>query len=143
MFKPIVSARAVSLLFEGPQAVPRSYTNDKKVSKMPCDSASNALRFAAECEVRVSAYWAEDAVLEIDVAATGIGSVAEHLPVLFSDFVQMDTRIQRRLRGMGIGLSLARRFALLLDVHAAVQSAVGKGSRFYLRIPSQYSGVSD
>ena len=45
---------------------------------------------------------------------TGIGIAADHLPTLFSDFVQIDTRIQKRLRGTGLGLSLARKFADLL-----------------------------
>ena len=46
-------------------------------------------------------------MIEFAVTDTGIGIAAEHLPALFSDFVQIDTRIQKRLRGTGLG-SVAR-----------------------------------
>ena len=43
-------------------------------------------------------------MIEFAVSDTGIGIAAEHLPALFSDFVQLDTRMQKRLRGTGLGL---------------------------------------
>jgi len=82
-------------------------------------------------------------MLEFAVTDTRIGIAAEHLPTLFSDFVQGDARIQRRLRGTGLGLSLAKKFALLLGGRVDVASEVGKGSRFSVRIRSHYSGVSN
>ena len=78
-------------------------------------------------------------MIEFAVTDTGIGIAKEHLPALFSDFVQLDTRIQKRLRGTGLGLSLARKFAELLGGSVAVESELGKGSRFSVRIPSRYS----
>ena len=63
---------------------------------------------------------------------------AIRLPALFSDFVQLDTRIHKRLRGTGLGLSLAKKFSELLGGRVAVQSALGKGSRFSVFIPSHY-----
>ena len=66
-------------------------------------------------------------MVEFAVSDTGIGIAPEHLPALFSDFVQIDTRIQKRLRGTGLGLSLAKKFAELLGGRVAVQSEVGRG----------------
>jgi signal transduction histidine kinase len=139
MFRPIVGSGSVSLIFEEPDQVPPIYTDDKKLAQILRNFISNALKFTLEGEVRVSAGVVEDQMIEFAVTDTGIGIAAEHLPALFSDFVQLDTRIQKRLRGTGLGLSLARKFAELLRGSVAVQSELGKGSRFSVLIPARYS----
>lgn len=138
MFKPIVASSTVSLIFEEPAAVPRIYTDDKKLSQILRNFISNALKFTTEGEVRVTAGMVDEHTVEFAVRDTGIGIAAEHLPALFSDFAQVDTRLQKRLRGTGLGLSLAKKFATLLGGQVAVQSEVGKGSRFSVMIPVRY-----
>jgi signal transduction histidine kinase len=139
MFRPIVGAGAVSLIFEEPENVPPIYTDDKKLAQILRNFISNALKFTVEGEVRVSARIDSDGMVEFAVTDTGIGIDREHLPALFSDFVQIDTRIQKRLRGTGLGLSLAKKFAELLGGRVAVESELGKGSRFSVLIPVRYS----
>ncbi|MDP8985485.1 MAG: ATP-binding protein [Pseudomonadota bacterium] len=139
MFKPIVGRTAVSLIFEEPGPVPRIYTDDKKLSQILRNFISNALKFTLDGEVRVTARAIGEDMLEFAVADTGIGIAPEHLPTLFSDFVQVDTRIQKRLRGTGLGLSLAKKFAELLGGSVAAQSVLGSGSRFSVSIPIRYS----
>lgn len=140
MFRPIVASSAVSLIFEEPDAIPRVYTDDKKLSQILRNFISNALKFTSEGEVRVTASVVSEGIVEFAVSDTGIGIAEEHLPALFSDFVQIDTRIQKRLRGTGLGLSLAKKFAILLGGKVAVTSKVGQGSRFSVQIPIRYSG---
>jgi signal transduction histidine kinase len=139
MFRPIVGSGGVSLIFEEPEQVPPIYTDDKKLAQILRNFISNALKFTPQGEVRVSAQVIDGQMIEFAVSDTGIGIAADHLPALFSDFVQLDTRIQKRLRGTGLGLSLARKFAELLRGRVAVQSEVGKGSRFSVLIPARYS----
>jgi signal transduction histidine kinase len=140
MFRPIVGSSAVSLLFEEPENIPPIYTDDKKLAQILRNFISNALKFTVEGEVRVSARMAEGDMVEFAVSDTGIGIDQAHLPALFSDFVQIDTRIQKRLRGTGLGLSLAKKFAELLGGRVAAQSELGKGSRFSVLIPVRYAG---
>jgi signal transduction histidine kinase len=140
MFRPIVSSSAVSLIFEEPQSIPRIFTDDKKLSQILRNFISNALKFTVEGEVRVTAQVVNGGMLEFAVSDTGIGIAPEHLPALFSDFVQLDTRIQKRLRGTGLGLSLAKKFSELLGGRVNVRSELGKGSRFSVQIPSRYPG---
>jgi signal transduction histidine kinase len=139
MFRPIVGSGSVSLIFEEPDQVPPIYTDDKKLAQILRNFISNALKFTLQGEVRVSAGVVVGEMIEFAVTDTGIGIAAEHLPALFSDFVQLDTRIQKRLRGTGLGLSLAKKFAELLRGSVAVQSELGKGSRFSVLIPARYS----
>jgi signal transduction histidine kinase len=139
MFRPIVGSGGVSLIFEEPDHVPPIYTDDKKLAQILRNFISNALKFTVQGEVRVSARVIDGTMIEFAVNDTGIGIAAEHLPALFSDFVQLDTRIQKRLRGTGLGLSLAKKFAELLRGSVAVQSELGRGSRFSVLIPARYS----
>jgi signal transduction histidine kinase len=143
MFRPIVGSDGVSLIFEEPDRVPPIYTDDKKLAQILRNFISNALKFTLQGEVRVSAQVIDGEMIEFAVTDTGIGIAADHLPALFSDFVQLDTRIQKRLRGTGLGLSLARKFAELLRGSVAVQSELGKGSRFSVLIPARYSADTE
>jgi signal transduction histidine kinase len=138
MFKPIVGSGSVSLIFEETGEIPRIYTDDKKLSQILRNFISNALKFTSEGEVRVSAALAAPDRVEFAVSDTGIGIAKEHLPALFADFVQIDTRIQKRLRGTGLGLSLSKKFAELLGGTVGVISEEGRGSRFSVVIPTRY-----
>jgi signal transduction histidine kinase len=139
MFRPITGNSAVALILEEPEAVPRLFTDDKKLSQILRNFISNALKFTLEGEVRVTAQLRDENWIEFAVTDTGIGIAPEHLSTLFSDFVQLDTRIHKRLRGTGLGLSLAKKFSELLGGQVFAESELGKGSRFSVRIPLRYS----
>jgi signal transduction histidine kinase len=135
MFKPIVASSTISLVFDEPDVDIKLYTDDKKLSQILRNFISNALKFTTVGEVRITAALLPDERVEFAVVDTGIGIAPEHLPTLFNDFVQVDVRMQKRLRGTGLGLSLARKFATLLGGEVHVQSELGKGSRFSVTLP--------
>ncbi|HEU5133738.1 MAG TPA: ATP-binding protein [Steroidobacteraceae bacterium] len=135
MFKPIVASSAISLVFDEPRDDIKLFTDDKKLSQILRNFISNALKFTPEGEVRVTAALLPQDRVEFAVTDTGIGIAAEHLPNLFDDFVQLDVRLQKRLRGSGLGLSLSRKFATLLGGEVHAESELGKGSRFSVTLP--------
>jgi len=141
MFKPIAASTSVSLVFDEPEGDIKLFTDDKKLSQILRNFISNALTFTPVGEVRVSARVLDNDMVEFAVADTGIGIGPEHLPTLFADFVQVDVRLQRRLRGTGLGLSLARKFAELLGGKVAVVSELGKGSRFSVVLPLRFEAA--
>src|SRR4051812_34357382 len=141
MFKPIVASSSISLVFDEPRGNIKLYTDDKKLSQILRNFISNSLKFTPEGEVRVTATLVPEDRVEFAVTDTGIGIASEHLPNLFDDFVQLDVRLQKRLRGSGLGLSLARKFAELLGGRVAVQSELGKGSRFSVSLPLRMAGA--
>jgi signal transduction histidine kinase len=75
------------------------------------------------------------------VTDTGIGIASEHLESLFNDFVQVNSSIQKRLRGTGLGLSLSRKLAIVLGGDVSVTSQVGRGSTFSVTIPLMLPGA--
>ncbi len=135
MFRPIVDANAVDLIFEEPQDMPRLYTDDKKLAQILRNFISNALKFTQQGEVRVSARAEGDGEVCFAVSDTGIGIPEDLHGNLFEDFVQIDTPLQKRLRGTGLGLSLCKRFAELLGGRVGVTSQPGVGSTFFVVIP--------
>ena len=140
MFKPIVASGSVLLIFEEPTDIPRIYTDDHKLSQILRNFISNALKFTLQGEVRVTATRIAADHVTFAVADTGIGIHADHLDGLFQDFVQVNSPIQKRLRGTGLGLSLSKKLAQILGGHVAVTSALGLGSTFSVTIPIQLPG---
>ena len=136
MFKPIVTTEEVLLIFEEPKGVDRVYSDDKKLSQILRNFISNALKFTLRGEVRVSARALDDKMVVFSVTDTGIGIPREFHAAIFEDFVQVDSPIQKRLRGTGLGLSLSKRLAGLLGGSVAVESEPGVGSKFSVTIPA-------
>ena len=136
MFRPIVDSSSVNLIFEEPHDVPSIYTDHKKLSQILRNFISNAIKFTPEGDVRVSAiYDQHGGTVTFCVSDTGIGIAQESLPDLFSDFSQIDSPMQRHLRGTGLGLALCRKFAELLGGEVSVGSQVGIGSEFRVKLP--------
>ena len=135
MFRPIVDASAVDLIFEEPVGLPRLYTDDKKLAQILRNFIANALKFTTRGEVRVSARLEGSDNVRFAVSDTGIGIASDLHGSLFEDFAQVDSPLQKRLRGTGLGLSLCKRFASLLGGEVGFQSAPGVGSTFYVIIP--------
>jgi signal transduction histidine kinase len=135
MFRPIVDASTVDLIFEKPLGLPRLYTDDKKLAQILRNFISNSLKFTQRGEVRVSVRLEGENAVRFAVSDTGIGIPAEMHGALFEDFSQVDTPLQKRLRGTGLGLSLCKRFAELLGGQVGVESEPGVGSTFFVIIP--------
>ncbi|MGY4535418.1 signal transduction histidine kinase [Pseudomonas sp. TE3786] len=135
MFRPIVEGGTVDLTFEEPVAMPRLYTDDKKLAQILRNFISNSLKFTQRGEVRISARLENEHEVRFAVTDTGIGIPAELHRTLFEDFSQVDSPLQKRFRGTGLGLSLCKRFAALLGGHVGVDSEPGVGSTFYVIIP--------
>ena len=140
MFRPIVEGDSVDLIFEEPEGIPRLYTDDKKLAQILRNFISNALKFTQHGEVRVSVQMFGEQEIRFAVHDTGLGIPAELHNNLFEDFSQIDSPLQKRLRGTGLGLSLCKRFAELLGGRVGVESTPGVGSMFFVIIPLSISG---
>ncbi len=141
MFKPLLTNDAVSLILEEPAQMPRLYTDDKKLSQILRNFISNALKFTSSGEIRVSARCSKENEVTFAVADTGIGIAPEHHQAIFKDFVQIDSPLQRKWRGTGLGLSLSKKLAELLGGSVAMHSEPGVGSRFSVTLPLRYDMV--
>jgi signal transduction histidine kinase len=140
MFRPVLHNPATALIFEEPEGLPKLYTDDRKLSQILRNFISNALKFTPHGEVRVTAMRVGDDAVRFSVSDTGIGIAPEHHAAVFDDFSQVDSPMQKRLRGTGLGLSLSRQLAVLLGGRVEVASELGKGSVFSVTLPVQLHG---
>ena len=72
------------------------------------------------------------------VSDTGIGIAPENQELIFQDFAQVDSPIQRRVKGTGLGLPLSKKLGKVLGGEVRVESSLGVGSTFTLEIPLRY-----
>jgi PAS domain S-box-containing protein len=140
------------------------YADGRKVKQIVYNLLSNAVKFTAEggrVTLRGDRVPADDVgklegaspartlpfdpagfaeFLRVSVTDDGIGVAPEGLQQLFKPFSQVDGGLARQFEGTGLGLAMVK---LLADLHGgtvAVESAVGKGSRFTVWIPMRAKG---
>jgi two-component system, OmpR family, phosphate regulon sensor histidine kinase PhoR len=95
----------------------------------------NAIKYSnAETVIEVRAA-CEGTELVIQVKDHGCGIESQHLPRLFERFYRVDKARSRQLGGTGLGLAIVRHIALAHRGSASVESTVGVGSTFCLRLP--------
>jgi signal transduction histidine kinase len=82
----------------------------------------------------------ENAHVVISVADTGVGMTGDELERAFDKF-ERAARARNLARGAGVGLHLARRLAEAHGGRLWAESAPGKGSTFYIRLPRKHAGV--
>lgn len=140
MLKPLLADNSLNLVFEPTDDLPELHTDEQKVSQVLRNFISNAIKFTSRGEVRVSAIVVEDDV-EFAVSDTGIGISESDQRIIFEEFAQVESAMQRKVKGTGLGLPLSRKLAELLGGEVQVSSAVSVGSTFRLRIPRVYPGV--
>jgi signal transduction histidine kinase len=80
-------------------------------------------------------------MLDITVWDTGIGIPADQLPKIFESFHQVESDILSKSReGTGLGLTISQQLARLMGGDITVESVLGDGSRFTLRLPIPSNG---
>ncbi|HSP70906.1 MAG TPA: response regulator, partial [Gaiellaceae bacterium] len=139
MLRPLLINPALDLVFEDAADVPPVESDESKISQILRNFISNALKFTERGEIRVTASLSEDRQsVVLAVADTGVGIAPEDQELIFQEFTQIDSRMQRRVRGTGLGLPLSRKLAHLLGGTIGVNSTPGLGSTFTLSIPRVY-----
>ncbi len=127
--RPIARERRVELEVRGSEA--RVAADREKLRRAVENLVSNAVKFTDDGgRVLVEVIPMKDAV-EVAVRDTGQGIPAEELPRLFERFY----RGSARKPGTGLGLSIARNLVRLHGGDITVESEVGRGSEFRVRLP--------
>ena len=129
--------KALPIVIDIEEGMPRFVTDEGKVFQAITNLASNAIKFTERGAITISAKTMPASGFEINVRDTGIGIPSDQLDVVFGRFGQVKGQSKAKFGGTGIGLSLVKEVAALLGGDATVESQVGYGSVFTVRIPAE------
>lgn len=116
----------------------------KRVRQVLLNLLSNACKFTQDGIVSLSvrrrmrdgAEW-----IEFQVRDTGIGMTRPQIDRLFQAFMQADASVTRKYGGTGLGLVISKRFCQMMGGDLTVESEHGKGSAFFVTLPSEVAQV--
>lgn len=129
-------ARTLALRLILADNLPALVSADAKAVKQVFDQlVDNAIKFTAHGQVDVELAPEAGRRLRFSVRDTGIGIPAAKLNHIFEAFTQADGSLTRRHGGLGLGLALAQRIAVLLGGEIRVESQEGLGSTFHFVFP--------
>jgi PAS domain S-box-containing protein len=134
-FIPLAHQRGVSLAIEVPRGVRHLRVDRLRLRQILVNLISNALKFTdRDGQVTIRASDDGDHIA-LSIADTGIGISADDLPRLFQTFEQLATTPRDRPAGTGLGLALTKRLVQLHNGTIDVESELGVGTRFTVRLP--------
>jgi len=105
------------------------YTDAKIVQQIVINLLSNAIKFTEKGFVRIE-LGVKDDTIALEIVDSGIGIQQEDLSSLFDDFTQVNSTSENRYKGSGLGLSLSKKLAHLVDADVILESeGLGHGTR--------------
>lgn len=109
------------------------YSDPKLIERIVQNLVSNAIKYSPSgSTVEISNFVSEDNVI-IEISDDGPGIPEDKHNDIFKEYVRLDR--DHRVSGLGLGLSIVRKLAELLECDVALHSELGKGTRFTLKFP--------
>lgn len=155
--EPLIIEKGLTLSLQVPASLPRLSTDPMHLRQILVNLLGNAVKFTANGSITVRATLLRDpataaeapaarqrpllaaggAWVALQVADTGIGIAERDLLRIFDEFEQVEAgaRGDSARRGTGLGLTITRRLARLLDGDITVESEPGRGSVFTCWLP--------
>lgn len=135
-FQPLAESQGVSLQVETPSVLPLVRADAARLTQVLHNLLSNALRHTPAGGVVTLRAGRSAETIHLEVADTGEGIEARHLPYVFERFYRTDQSRRRDTGGVGLGLAIAR---AIVEAHGGVIRAASpgpnQGSTFTIDLP--------
>lgn len=134
--RPQCQAKGIDLEVEiTPEADGFWQGDPHRINQILQNVAGNAVKFTENGRVRVMISGADG--LHLVVEDTGIGMTDVQVAHMFDEFNQADAGITRRFGGTGLGMAIVHQLVAIMEGTIRVESALGRGTRFAIRLPLQ------
>jgi CheY-like chemotaxis protein len=140
--RPLIEQNSNTIEVHVPDDLAVVHSDPTKIRQILLNLLGNAGKFTQHGHITLRATREVDTASDwmcISVTDTGIGISAEQIARLFAEFTQADPSTTRKYGGTGLGLALSRRLSRMLGGDIIVQSTVGSGSTFTVRVPTGMS----
>jgi len=133
-----VGSKPIQFLVSVNEGIPRRMEGDElRIRQLLGNLLNNAFKYTSEGSVELRVSWRSEgdgARLTFAVADTGIGVHDNDLKRLFSEYAQVNQQSTRGVEGTGLGLTICKGLAEMMDGKISVESTYGKGSVFTAEI---------
>jgi signal transduction histidine kinase len=133
---PLIARNRNRFVLDIDPALITIYTDHRKLRQTLFNLLSNASKFTQDGIIQLRAVRNSESIW-FHVTDTGIGMSLEQLDRIFLEFSQAEASTSRHYGGTGLGLTLCRKFTELLGGEILVDSKIGEGSTFTVRIPDR------
>jgi CheY-like chemotaxis protein len=128
--------KGLTLVMDWDPRTPPSVMGDAvRVRQILLNYLSNAVKFTDHGEVRLKVEYQAPETCTISVTDAGIGIPFEKQEMLFRRFAQAGSSAVHRFGGTGLGLAISKQLAELMSGSVGLESLVGAGSTFWVRLP--------
>lgn len=118
------------------ERIPRQIIGDAaRISQVAINLVSNAIKFTEKGSVKIDVQRHTTTNWKLTVSDTGIGIPPHMQEVIFEEFRQVDSSLQRQYGGTGLGLAITRKLILMMGGSIRVSSVLGEGSTFVVTLP--------
>ena len=134
------------LVVECPSDIGVIRSDPMRLRQIMLNLLSNACKFTENGKVSLSVCRSRrdaDEWISICVADSGVGMTAEQIGRLFQEFSQADSSTTRKYGGTGLGLAITDRLCRMMGGSIEVESKLGLGTTFNVRLPAERPAVSD
>ena len=136
MLRPRAAQKGLAIQLEYDSHTPVHVLGDAtRVRQILINYLSNAVKFTDRGQVRVNVEYQTPAMCTISVVDSGIGIPVDKQEILFKKFTQADSSVMTRVAGTGLGLAICKQLAELMGGTVGLQSVLGMGSTFWVRLP--------
>ena len=135
--KPLVEKNNNTLTIECDSNLKTMTADITKIRQIMLNLLSNSSKFTNDgaISIHVSNSASMDNAVDFIIADTGIGMSAEQVDKVFKPFTQADEKTTRKFGGTGLGLTITKMFAEMMDGNIILTSEEGKGTTFTVTIP--------
>jgi signal transduction histidine kinase len=135
-FSALTKKKRIKVKVSTDNHLPPLVTDVGKVQQILYNFLSNAVKFTPDRgRIEIRAEMTDEKNVKISVTDTGCGIPETEKEKIFEKFRQADGSLTRGSTGSGLGLAISKELATLLAGTIGLESAVGKGSTFWLNIP--------
>jgi two-component system phosphate regulon sensor histidine kinase PhoR len=139
-YRRIAEERGSEIRIDAPSDLPPVSGDRSQILQLIENLVGNALRYGRPGTPVTVALRHEDGMVRLVVADEGEGIAAEHIPRITERFYRIDPSRSRALGGTGLGLSIVKHIVERHRGRLAVDSELGRGSRFHVLLPVAPAG---